>query len=365
MAAHRFADRQGEALAIALYVADQIPLIDDADHAAILQNRQLGDVIQPHAGKDRGQGVVRRGRDGSAFVMAQGDKITEIALFGAGDQSLLAHPVVVEHFGQVFIAAVAGEGHHPLRTALRPAVAQRGAEQGAGGRAGQHALNLQQLARGVERFAVADAIRGMYPLQPGQRRDKIFADPFDQPGSRFAVASGIDLIGKDGTRRIGENKFRFRRVLSKPGLKPTQRAAGADADDDGVDVALQLLIKLRRSGGGMGQRIGVVIKLVDIKGARRFIGKAAGIILVVGRVAFIDVGAGEQHRRAQRPQVKDFLAAHFVRHHQDQAVIFLRRNQRQTEAGIAGGGFDNRSPGRQFSLALGFINHRQRNPIFN
>jgi hypothetical protein len=138
-------------------------------------------------------------------------------------------------------------------------------------------------------------------------------------------------------------------VFSKPGLKPAQRAAGADADDDGVDVALQLLIKLRRSGGGMGQRIGVVIKLVDIKGARRFIGKAAGIILIIGRMAFIDVGTGEQHRRAQRPQVKDFLAAHFVRHHQDQAVIFLRRDQRQAEAGIAGGGFDNRSSGRQFS----------------
>jgi hypothetical protein len=99
----------------------------------------------------------------------------------------------------------------------------------------------------------------------GQRRDKIFADPFDQPGARFAVASGFDLIGKDRTRRIGENKFRFRRVLSKPGLKPAQRAAGADADDDGVDIALQLLIKLRRGGGGMRQRIGVVIKLVDIK----------------------------------------------------------------------------------------------------
>ena len=63
--------------------------------------------------------------------------------------------------------------------------------------------------------------------------------------------------------------------------------------------------------------------------------------------------------------MKDFLAAHFVRHHQDQAVIFLRRDQRQAETGVAGGGFDNRSPGRQFSLALGFINHRQRNPIFN
>jgi hypothetical protein len=72
-------------------------------------------------------------------------------------------------------------------------------------------------------------------------------------------------------------------VFCKPGLKPAQRAAGADADDDGVDVALQLLIKFRRGGGRMRQRISVVVKLVDIKGARRFIGKAAGIILVIGR----------------------------------------------------------------------------------
>ncbi|VGH18377.1 Uncharacterised protein [Klebsiella quasipneumoniae] len=154
-------------------------------------------------------------------------------------------------------------------------------------------------------------------------------------------------------------------MFCKPGLKPAQRAAGANADDDGVYVALQLLEKFRRGGGSVRQRISVVVKLVDVKSPRRFIGKAAGIILVVGRVAFIDVGAGEQHRRAQRPQVKNFLAAHFVRHHQDQAVIFLRRNQRQAEAGIAGGGFDNCPAGRQFSLALGFVNHRQRNPIFN
>ena len=39
MAAHRFADRQGKALAIALYVADQIPLIDNADHVAILPDQ--------------------------------------------------------------------------------------------------------------------------------------------------------------------------------------------------------------------------------------------------------------------------------------------------------------------------------------
>ena len=38
-------------------------------------------------------------------------------------------------------------------------------------------LGLQQLARGVERFAVADAIRAVSPLPAGQRRDKIFSIP--------------------------------------------------------------------------------------------------------------------------------------------------------------------------------------------
>jgi hypothetical protein len=43
--------------------------------------------------------------------------------------------------------------------------------------------------------------------------------------------------------------------------------------------------------------------------------------------------------------MENLLAAHFVRHHQDQAIIFLRGDQRQPEAGIAGGGFDNRAAG--------------------
>ena len=52
----------------------------------------------------------------------------------------------------------------------------------------------------------------------GQRRNKVFADPFNQPGAGFTVASGFDLVRQNGARRIGEDKFRFRGVLSKPGL---------------------------------------------------------------------------------------------------------------------------------------------------
>ncbi len=95
----------------------------------------------------------------------------------------------------------------------------------------------------------------------------------------------------------------------------------------------------------MRQRVSLVIKLVDIKGAWRFVGKAPGVVLIVGGMAFVNVRAGKLHLRSQRAQMENLLAAHFVRHHQNQAIIFLRGDQRQTEAGIAGGGFDNRAAG--------------------
>jgi hypothetical protein len=81
-------------------------------------------------------------------------------------------------------------------------------------------LDLQQLAGGGERFAIADAIGRSDAFQMGQRRDKIFANPFDQPGAGFAVAPGFDLVGKDRARRIGEDKFRFWRVSANQACSP-------------------------------------------------------------------------------------------------------------------------------------------------
>lgn len=107
----------------------------------------------------------------------------------------------------------------------------------------------------------------------------------------------------------------------------------------------------------MGQWIGVVIKLVDIKGVWCFIGKVVGIILVVGWVVFIDVGVGEQYCCVQCLQVKDFFVVYFVWYYQDQVVIFLCCNQCQIEVGIVGGGFDNCFFGCQFFLVFGFINY--------
>ena len=93
----------------------------------------------------------------------------------------------------------------------------------------------------------------------------------------------------------------------------------------------------------MCQRVSVVIELVDIKRARQFIGQALGVILVIGRMPLIDVGTGQYHLGTQRAQVENLLAAHFVRHHQDQRVAFLGGDQRQPEAGIPRRCFNNRA----------------------
>ncbi|VTN11722.1 Uncharacterised protein [Raoultella terrigena] len=154
-------------------------------------------------------------------------------------------------------------------------------------------------------------------------------------------------------------------MFGKPRLQPAEGSAGADANDDSVDIAVELGEDFWRGGADMRQRIGLVIKLIDIERPRRLLRQATGVILIVGRVAFIHVGAGEQHRCPQRPQMEYLLAAHFVGDDEDQAVVLLRRNERQAEPGIAGGGFNNRAAGLQLTEALGLVNHRQRDAILN
>jgi hypothetical protein len=79
-------------------------------------------------------------------------------------------------------------------------------------------------------------------------------------------------------------------VFGKPRLQAAQRAAGADADHDGVDIAVKLFIQFRCRGGAVRQRVGFVIELVDVKRAGQFVRQALGVILIIGRMALVDVG---------------------------------------------------------------------------
>ena len=115
----------------------------------------------------------------------------------------------------------------------------------------------------------------------------------------------------------------------------------------------------------MRQRVGHVIELVDVKRARQLVSQTPGVILVIGGMALVDVGAGQHHLGTQRAQVENLLAAHFVRHYEDQRVAFLGGDQRQAEAGIARRGLNNRAARLQLAGTFRFVNHRQRNAVFN
>lgn len=80
-------------------------------------------------------------------------------------------------------------------------------------------------------------------------------------------------------------------------------------------------------------------------------------------MALIDVRTRQYHLGTQRAKVEDFLAAHFVRYHQDQRIAFLGGDQGQTQAGIPRRGLNNRAARLQLAGALRFINHRQRHAV--
>ena len=101
-------------------------------------------------------------------------------------------------------------------------------------------------------------------------------------------------------------------------------------------------------------RLGIVgiAELVDEVRAAA-LGDRRAEILVVLRMALADVGARQHDFRAHRAQVEDLLLAHLVGQHQDQAIALLRGDQRETEAGVAGGRLDDRAAGLQIAALLG------------
>ena len=60
-----------------------------------------------------------------------------------------------------------------------------------------------------------------------------------------------------------------------------------------------------------------------------------------------------------------FSRRHLVGHHEHHAVALGARDQRQAEAGVAGGGLDDRAAGLQAAVALGGLDHRQADAVLD
>ncbi len=112
-------------------------------------------------------------------------------------------------------------------------------------------------------------------------------------------------------------------------------------------------------------RIGRIAELVDVKRARDFLGQARGHILVIFRMPARDIGARHPHFRAERAHVRDFFLRHLVGNDEDDAITFGRGDERETEAGVAGGGFDDGAAGLEVPVALGRFDHGEGDAVLD
>ena len=88
----------------------------------------------------------------------------------------------------------------------------------------------------------------------------------------------------------------------------------------------------------MGNRIGLISKLVDEKSAG-FLGNAFGNILIIIGVALTNIRSREAHIRAQGFKMENFFLCHLIGHNDGQLISFLLGHQGQSQAGIACRGF--------------------------
>ena len=171
------------------------------------------------------------------------------------------------------------------------------------------------------------------------------------------------LGGVDGALGVGADDLDLRVALLQVAPGARDRAAGADGDDECVDLAVRLLPDLRPRRLVVGLRVGHVRVLVGLEAAGDLLREPVGDAVVALRRVVLDRGRRDHDLGAVGPQHRDLLLAHLVGHDEDAAVAACRRRDREADAGVAGGRLDDRPAGPQLPLALRRLDHRHPDPV--
>ncbi|MNL13262.1 hypothetical protein D3C87_1341650 [compost metagenome] len=217
----------------------------------------------------------------------------------------------------------------------------------------------------IKAFFVADRIGVAHARQVGNRRNEVFADAFHRPGTGRTKGAAAAVFSHHRTDRVGQHHFQVWLHAFEETGQPGQRAGRADADNNGVHIMLGLRPDLRRGAAFVGQRVGRIVELVGEEGVGNFCGQAPGDVLVIIGVTLADIGTGDVHFSAHSLEVQDFFRGHFVRHHQHHPIALGAADQRQAQAGVAGGGFDDGAAGLEATIALGLVDHRQADAVLD
>ncbi len=142
------------------------------------------------------------------------------------------------------------------------------------------------------------------------------------------------------------------------------RAAGTNPEYDCIDVAVHLFEYFRRRRVLVRQRVVRVTELIDEVRALLIGDRPAQVLVILG-VASADVRTRQDDFGAHGAQIEDLLLAHFVRQNQNQLVALLGRNQRQSEARIAGRGLNQRVAWLDVASFFRLLDHRYSDTILD
>ncbi|CKO52484.1 Uncharacterised protein [Mycobacterium tuberculosis] len=288
--------------------------------------------------------------------------ITDGGLLGrpvkaAAQEPIGRHPRVVEDFRHVAPAAV---GQQDDDQRVGPGFLgdlERGNHRHPARPADQHRLFAGQPPGHVERVGVGHRDDLVGHARVIGRRPEILADPLDQ--IRSAGTARIDRslrVGADDAYSAPGHLFE---VPASAG----DGTAGADASHEMGDLALGIGPDFRAGGHIMACRSLRVGVLVGLPGTVDITDQPVRHTVVAGRIvrrdrrrAHHDLGAvGDQHIA--------FILTDLVRADEHALVAAALSDQRQTNAGIAGRGFDDGATRLQLTAGLGGFDHLHRDPI--
>ena len=82
-------------------------------------------------------------------------------------------------------------------------------------------------------------------------------------------------------------------------------------------------------------------------------------------MALAHIGTGDMHLGAHGLEVQHLFRGHLVGHHQHHPVTLGPAHQRQAQAGIAGGGFNDGTARAQATVAFSGVDHRQADAVLD
>ncbi len=172
------------------------------------------------------------------------------------------------------------------------------------------------------------------------------ADAFHAIDRRLPGFALVEFVVVDTAERVRAYDSDFtaggRGFLLQVLADPRYRAAGADAADQTVDLAVGIFPDLW--SGGQIMRLGVVhvVVLVGVEAAWCFAGDPLGDLDVALGMVMRQVGAGHDDLGTVGLEHIDLFLAHLVRHGAYAAITAHRRHHGEPETGIAGGALDER-----------------------